>query len=140
MYIRIPQVADKNFAKMFKSIYIWFLSPFRNYSTNFQIDEFIYKLIKEIENGAEFWATENGAYVYHIKTKSGVRYNLWGDNRFYAYLSRGGDGYNYDNLWKEQMPSRKCCYDFLQTAKKYCKQPEKPNRVAYTNEMLKGLP
>lgn len=125
---------------MWKSILMWFKAPIRNYRTNPEIDKFIYKLIAEIENGAEFWATYGGAYIYHVKTKD-KQYNLWGTNRFYAYLSRGGDGgYDYENIWEEQMPSRKCCYDFLQCEKKYCKQPEKPNMVQYTNKILSNLP
>ncbi len=119
---------------MYKSIIMWFMSPLRNHKTNPAIDDFIYKLIDLIKSGAKFYATEDGAYIYHVEFE-GKKYNLWGDNQYYGYLSRGGQGdWDFNNLWEEEMPSRKCCYDFLQTAKKYLVA----NKA--TKDILKDLP
>lgn len=116
------------------------MSPLRNYDTNECIDAFIYKLINEIKAGAKFYATDNGAFIYHVEVK-GIKYNLWGANRYYAYLARGGTGdYNYTNLWDEQMPSRRCCYDFLMVARKYCTPPETPHYKEETCKLLANLP
>ncbi len=118
---------------------MWFLCPLRNYKTNPAIDEFIYKLIISVENGANLYATDNGAFVYHIDIR-GVTYNLWGANKYYGYLSCCGTGYSDQNLWDGQMPSRKCMWDFMIIAKKYCIMPEKPQYRLETRKRLANLP
>lgn len=105
--------------KTLKQIRAFFLAPMLNYDINKKIDEFVYKLIADINSGD---ATLSANYcTLSIRYSDGRQFNIWTANKYYAWLSRCGSGEwgNYRNLWDDESPSRLCIYEFKKCIDKH---------------------
>lgn len=75
---------------------------------NYPIDDYLDNILRRaIDSGIISITTEDGYYIT-ISFRNGSTAELWNENRYYAWLSRGNvDNYHYDGARPKKSTMRK---------------------------------